>query len=53
MTCDSCGADEPRLLPVRRVYLATGEGGVAQVQPDVEEWCMACLSQYPHEPVGP
>lgn len=53
MTCESCGADEARLTPVRRIYLSAGDGGGSQVQPDVEEWCLACLTQYPHEPVEP
>lgn len=49
MTCESCGAEESHLTPVRRVY-PTADGG-AQVQPDVEEWCFSCLTQYPHEAV--
>lgn len=51
MTCESCGADEPRLTPVHRVYPNAGADGGPQVQPDVEEWCFSCLTQYPHQPV--
>lgn len=51
MTCESCGADETRLTPVRRVYPNADAEGGAQVVPDVEEWCFSCLTQYPHQPV--
>lgn len=53
MTCESCGADEPQLTSVHRIYPTVGESGGDMVQPDVEEWCFACMTHYPHERVGP
>lgn len=50
--CDSCGAPDDELVLVRRIYLTTdGEGRVIgqQVQPDLERWCLACRTLYPHE----
>jgi hypothetical protein len=48
MTCDSCGADSTELHPVQRVYVVAD--GPNRVLDEVERWCVACLTHYPHEP---
>jgi hypothetical protein len=51
-TCESCGGTEATLTAVRRMYVTpeTWESEHKQVVlPDVEQWCFACLTQYPHE----
>ncbi len=53
-TCDSCGAPDDRLEPVRRVYLDVDDvGGVRELATldDDEWWCPACRASYPHKPV--
>ena len=55
-TCDSCGFDADELWPVHRVYVtpeAWDTPGSEKVLDDVEHWCFACLSHYPHQPVEP
>jgi len=50
---DSCGIDGVEVWPVRRVYVtpeAWDSPGAARVLDEVEHWCFACLSHYPHEP---
>ena len=54
-TCDSCGFDADELWAVHRVYVtpqAWDTPGSEKVLDDVEQWCFACLSHYPHQPVG-
>ncbi|HMQ25086.1 MAG TPA: hypothetical protein PKA98_03795, partial [Acidimicrobiales bacterium] len=50
--CTLCGRDDEELFAIHRVYV-TPEGwdtpGRADVQDEVEHWCFACRSQYPHE----
>ena len=52
--CDSCGRDDEELTAVHRIY-ATPESWEApatvQRLDEVEHWCFACLSHYPHERV--
>ncbi len=51
--CDSCGIDGVEVWPVRRVYVtpeAWDSPGAVRVLDEVEHWCFACLSHYPHEP---
>ena len=52
--CESCGRDDEELTAVHRVY-ATPESWEApatvQRLDEVEHWCFACLSHYPHERV--
>ena len=52
--CDSCGRDDEELTSVHRIY-ATPESWEApatvQRLDEVEHWCFACLSHYPHERV--
>lgn len=53
--CDSCGADADDLVAVKRHYVTPERwdtpGGV-QVVDEVERWCFACRTHYPHEAVG-
>ena len=51
-TCDSCGSVE-EVTPVRRVYVTPESWdteGKAEPQTDVEHWCFACTTHYPHQP---
>lgn len=51
--CESCGVEGELLVAVRRKYLAAPDGSSAErVLDDVEQWCVACLTSYPHEPAG-
>lgn len=43
-TCDNCGSPDESRSPVRRVYLVPE----AVTLEEVELWCVACRSQYPH-----
>ena len=55
MVCDSCGADEDALYAVHRRYVtpAAWDTPERDIQLDeVEHWCFACRTHYPHEPVG-
>lgn len=59
--CESCGREEGDLAEVRRVYVradtgrevaeAIADDDVAVVD-DLEQWCFACRSSYPHQPAG-
>ena len=54
MTCESCGADVAAARAVRRKYVTAGvwdHQPAERVLVDVEHWCIACLTHYPHEPV--
>jgi hypothetical protein len=52
--CDSCGRDGEALTAVHRLYVTPESwetpGSVRRVD-DVEHWCYACLTHYPHERV--
>jgi hypothetical protein len=53
LTCESCGADESELFAVRRRYVVPDSWetpGSERVLDDVERWCFACCSHYPHVP---
>ena len=54
MTCESCAAEVAEVQPVRRKYV-TAAGSDREpserVLPEVEHWCFACRTHYPHEPV--
>lgn len=55
MTCESCGADDDGLVPVRRKYVTGGSWDTERTErvlADVEQWCFPCRTQYPHEPAG-
>ncbi len=50
--CTSCGRDDEELAAVHRVYVtpeAWDTPGRVDVQDEVEHWCFACRTQYPHE----
>lgn len=52
--CTSCGRDDEELAAVHRVYVtpeAWDTPGKVDVQDEVEHWCFACRTQYPHEGV--
>ena len=52
-TCDSCG-DVDAVTPVRRVYVtpeAWDTEPSATVVDEIEHWCLACRSHYPHQDV--
>ncbi|MHB8437716.1 MAG: hypothetical protein ACYDD4_00935 [Acidimicrobiales bacterium] len=41
-------------MAVKRVYLETDDHGRvtgSQTMPEVERWCLACRTIYPHQPV--
>ena len=55
--CDSCGRDEPAadVEAVHRAYVTPASWDTEEridVQAEVERWCWACRSHYPHQPVG-
>jgi hypothetical protein len=52
MTCDSCGADDETLQPVHRKYVTVTTSDTEpseRVLAEVERWCFACRTHYPHE----
>jgi hypothetical protein len=52
--CDSCGADADDLVAVKRHYVTPERWdtpGSVQVVDEVERWCFACRTHYPHEAV--
>jgi len=53
-TCESCGRDGEQLRAVHRVYVTPDswdtEGKTTRLD-EVEWWCFACCTHYPHEPV--
>jgi hypothetical protein len=54
-TCESCGSEESVLYAVHRQYVTPADWdttGTERTLPDVEHWCFACCTHYPHEPVG-
>ena len=55
--CDSCGRDEPEadVAALHRVYVTPAAWDTEErieVQDEVERWCFACQSHYPHQLVG-
>lgn len=53
MTCESCGAETDRLQAVHRKYVVAADWDQEpseRVLDEVERWCFACLTHYPHEP---
>jgi hypothetical protein len=50
--CDNCARDESELLAVRRVYVVPESWDAEPTETvvaDVEQWCVSCCTQYPHE----
>ena len=53
-TCDSCGREETDLVEVHRVYVVPESWdtpGSEKTLTEVERWCFACRTHYPHEVV--
>lgn len=51
-SCTSCGRDDEEVDAVHRVYVtpeAWDTPGAVDVQTEVEYWCFACRTQYPHQ----
>ena len=54
MTCDSCGAENEKVIEVRRVYVTPEAWDTeAKVSParETERWCGACTLHYPHQTI--
>lgn len=52
-TCESCGSVEPTVYRVHRMYVTPADWdteGREVVLDDVEQWCFACCTHYPHRP---
>jgi hypothetical protein len=50
--CDSCGRDDEEVTAVHRVYItpeAWDTEGKVDVVEELEHWCFACRSIYPHQ----
>ena len=50
--CDSCGGTAADIAPVHRVYVTPAAWDTeerVEVVDEVEAWCSACRSQYPHQ----
>jgi len=55
-TCSSCGVDDVTLRSVHRKYVTPGawdREASERLLDEAEQWCFACLTHYPHEPIGP
>jgi|688.fasta_scaffold214320_5 hypothetical protein len=46
--CESCGTPDEIIYQVQREYMSIEPGGQSTVLPDVEKWCFACCTHYPH-----
>ena len=54
--CESCGVEGDALAPVRRTYVTPESWdtpGVSRTLDEIERWCFACRSHYPHEDTAP
>ena len=52
--CDSCGRDDEEVVSVRRVYVTPetwDTEGKVDIVDEVEQWCFACRTHYPHQEV--
>jgi hypothetical protein len=50
--CESCGGTASDAAPVHRVYVTPAAWDTeerVEVVDEVERWCSACRSQYPHQ----
>lgn len=50
--CDSCGGEATEVVPVHRVYVTPAAWDTeekVEVVDDVERWCSACRTHYPHQ----
>lgn len=51
-TCDSCGRDDEEVVAVHRMYVtpeAWDTPASSRVLDEIEHWCLACRTHYPHE----
>ena len=54
-SCDSCAVEGEVLVPVRRTYVTPESWdtpGSSRTLDEVEHWCFACRTHYPHEDVA-
>jgi len=52
--CESCGRENEEVEPVRRVYVTPESWDTQEkieVMDEVEQWCFACRTHYPHQAV--
>jgi hypothetical protein len=52
--CESCGREDEEVVSVRRVYVTPetwDTEGKVDVVDEIEHWCFACRSHYPHQEV--
>ena len=52
--CDSCGGEASDTVALHRVYVTPAAWDTeekVQVLDEVERWCSACRSHYPHQEV--
>lgn len=52
MTCTSCGADVDQVHAIRRKYVTAAgsdQEPTERIVDEIEHWCFACLTHYPHE----
>lgn len=52
-TCESCGSEGDILVAVHRRYVASqgaDNEGSDRTLAEVEHWCYACCTHYPHVP---
>jgi hypothetical protein len=50
-SCDSCGRDDEDVVAVHRRYVTPDDWdtpGRDVVLDEIERWCVACLTHYPH-----
>jgi hypothetical protein len=50
--CDSCGRVDEPLIAVNRMYVtpeAWDTPGSSITLDDIEHWCVACVTHYPHQ----
>jgi len=53
--CDSCGRENEEVVAVHRVYVTPEAWDTEEkidVQDEIEHWCFACRSHYPHQEVS-
>jgi hypothetical protein len=52
--CSSCGREDEETVAVQRVYVTPetwDTEGKVEVMDEVEHWCFACRTHYPHQEV--
>lgn len=54
-TCESCGVDDEVLVEVHRLYVtpeAWDTPASTRRIDEIERWCFACRTHYPHDTAG-